>query len=169
MLTQSLFVISLVGLSVGAHLTPKVYKHNQPAETLILTPYISPEPSLMVSPTHTKLPEPTPTIKVLTKTRFEGKVSHYSEAGCLGCSSDLRMSNGEKLDDTKATIAMNGIPMNTMVKITNTDNGKSMLAKVTDTGGFEKYGRIADLTPVVYQYLETKTDKSLVIIELVEN
>jgi hypothetical protein len=118
--------------------------------------------------TPTILPTLTPTkapAKPLQSNIWRGYVSHYSRAGCLGCSETLTMANGEPLDDNRPTIAFNWLPMNTKVRITNTDNGKSMIVTVTDTGGFNSLNRVADLTPAVANYLETKTDQSLVIIE----
>lgn len=107
-----------------------------------------------------------PSIKVVENNgSWKGKVSHYSRAGCLGCSANLTMANGETLDDERLTIAFNKLPMNTQVRLTNLDNGKSVIATVTDTGGFEKLGRIADLVPAVARELETKTDVSDVLIE----
>lgn len=127
--------------------------------------YIVPQPTI----TPTTTPEPTK-IPLKEQTRagsgkWQGYVSHYSRSGCLGCSATLTMANGETLDDDRATIAFNWLPMNTRVRITNTDNGKSIEAIVTDTGGFNRLNRIADLVPAVANYLETKTDRSLVIIE----
>lgn len=121
-------------------------------------------------------PTPTKTIRpkahVVKKAKIQhignswkGKVSHYSRSGCLGCSATLTMANGETLDDERLTIAFNKLPMNTQVRLTNLDNGKSVIATVTDTGGFERLGRIADLVPAVARELETKTDVSDVLIE----
>ena len=124
----------------------------------------------------TKVPNtPTPTVPPLKSHRSEsnaistqGYVSHYSRAGCLGCSENLTMANGQTLDDNAMTIAVvpHTIPMGTKVKLTNTDNGNSVIAEVTDTGGFAKYNRVADLTNAVQQALETKTDVSIVTIEI---
>jgi len=77
---------------------------------------------------------------------LKGKASYYSRAGCLGCSDTLTMANGDILDDNALTVAYNRAPLNSMVKITNINNGKTIYAKVTDTGGFERHGRIIDLT-----------------------
>lgn len=81
---------------------------------------------------------------------YEGTASYYWTGGCLGCRSDLLMNNGEPLDDSKLTIAL--IPSeyrvhkNHFVDVTNMVNGQSVKAKVTDSGGFGKLGRIADLS-----------------------
>ncbi len=109
-----------------------------------------------------------PSAKPVISKSVMGKVSHYSVDGCLGCSSTLTMSNGERLDDSVATIACNRLPLNSKVRVTNLDNGLSVIARVTDRGGFEKYGRIADLTPAVYEVIGTKTDVSNVLIEVLE-
>ena len=81
-----------------------------------------------------------------------GTASYYSRAGCLGCSKTLTMANGQTLDDTKLTLAM--VPstvrkyklLNKIVKITNPKTKKTIYARVTDTGGFARYSRIADLS-----------------------
>lgn len=119
--------------------------------------------TVKVRPTDRPIPTAVPTSAPARV--WVGKVSHYSVEGCLGCSPTLRMANGETLRDDRLTIAFNRLPLNTMVRVTNLNNGRSVEALVTDTGGFEKLGRIADLTPAVALYLETKTDVSNVKIE----
>lgn len=110
-------------------------------------------------------PTPTPTQDPRKRTWWVGKVSHYSRAGCLGCSETLTMANGQPLDDNAMTIAFNWLPLNTQVRLTNLDNGKSVIATVTDTGGFNSLNRIADLVPAVANELGTKTDVTNVLIE----
>jgi rare lipoprotein A (peptidoglycan hydrolase) len=83
------------------------------------------------------------------KYKWIGTASYYSEDGCLGCSPTLRMANGETFKDTGYTIAFNWLPMNTWVQVTNSDTGDTTYARVTDTGGVNKLGRIADLSPAV--------------------
>ncbi len=88
-------------------------------------------------------------IKAITWT---GTASYYSETGCLGCSKTLTMANGQRLDDRRLTLAM--IPstvrkyklLNKNVTIRNSKTGASVVATVTDTGGFGRYSRIADLS-----------------------
>lgn len=83
---------------------------------------------------------------------LKGTASYYSEAGCLGCSPTLTMANGERLDDTKLTIAVTVEDMhrykllNDVVIVRNVRNGRTVEAKITDTGGFHRYNRIADLS-----------------------
>lgn len=76
---------------------------------------------------------------------WRGTASYYSRAGCLGCHPQMIMANGQPLDDTKPTIAFNQLPLNSWVSVTNNFTGQEIVVQVTDTGGFESLGRIADL------------------------
>jgi rare lipoprotein A (peptidoglycan hydrolase) len=99
-----------------------------------------------------------------------GIASFYSENGCIGCDEDLIMANGDRLKDDKFTIAM--LPdtvkqnklLNTIVKVTNNKNGKSIYALVSDTGGFGKLNRIADLSKATKDFIEC-SDLCYVTIE----
>ena len=93
-----------------------------------------------------KEPEP------ITANEVSGEASYYSRAGCLGCSENLTMANGETLDDSKATVALTPELvaqhklLNDIVIVENLATGEKVEAKVTDTGGFGKYNRVADLS-----------------------
>lgn len=78
--------------------------------------------------------------------KITGIASYYSRVGCLGCSETMTMANGEPLDDTKLTVAFNKAPLNHFIDVNNMANGKSVKVKVTDRGGFERHGRIIDLS-----------------------
>lgn len=105
---------------------------------------------------------------------WKGYVSSYSATygGCLGCTKKYdskgqlyyTMANGEKLDDTKSTIAYNRLPLGTRVSLINLTNNKSVGAVVTDTGGFESLGRIADLSVATAKAIEAKTDRDIIEI-----
>ncbi len=86
-----------------------------------------------------------------------GLASVYTVAGCLGCNPHYDkngtyylMANGQRLNDYALTVALTPSNFraykNQYVKIKNLKNGKSVFAKVTDTGGFAKYNRVADLS-----------------------
>lgn len=121
------------------------------------------EPTPTITPTPTAIPTPKP--------MYEGKVSYYSVDGCLGCSENLTMGNGETFDEEAMTIA---IPCediiskkhryNTYVRVENVDTGESVEAKVTDCGGFSKYNRVADVSKGIYKALKIKTDVTKVKI-----
>lgn len=90
---------------------------------------------------------------------ISGEASYYSESGCLGCSKTLTMANGERLDDDLATVALtpptvrNFKLLNKYVTIINEKTQRLVVAKVTDTGGFGKYNRVADLSVAVKEAL----------------
>ena len=81
---------------------------------------------------------------------FIGIASYYSVAGCLGCSPTLTMANRERLNDSALTVALPPVEYrkykNKYLLITNPKTGKKVKAKVTDSGGFAKYNRVADLS-----------------------
>lgn len=116
---------------------------------LLLAKPVAPAPQ---APTPTVTPawvEATPTPE--PGHTITGEASYYSVEGCLGCSPNLTMANGERLDDTVQTIALTPETvrqyklLNDYVTVTNLTTGDSTLAKVTDTGGFGRYNRVADL------------------------
>lgn len=83
---------------------------------------------------------------------LEGEASYYSRVGCLGCSPNLTMANGQPLNDAALTMAI-GADRKHLVgrtaKVTSLTTGQSVEVRITDTGGFykDKYGnRVADLT-----------------------
>lgn len=55
-------------------------------------------------------------------------------------------ASGEKYDKWAMTAASNSHKMGTKLEVTNKANGKSVIVKVNDTGGFKKYGRTLDLS-----------------------
>lgn len=55
-------------------------------------------------------------------------------------------ANGETFNKWAMTTASNSHKMGTKLKVTNVANGKSVIVKVNDTGGFKKYGRTLDLS-----------------------
>ena len=109
------------------------------AETVTVAP---------AAPTATPVPTATPTP---AKT-WHGLASYYSKAGCLGCDPMFRTASGEILDDQKHTMAMPPEVvrkyqlMGKTLSVTNPKTKITIGVKVNDTGGFSKYGRIADLS-----------------------
>ncbi len=88
-----------------------------------------------------------------------GEASYYSRNGCLGCSANLLMANSQPLDDNRNTIALTpeivaqNKLLNKFIVVENLENGKKIFARVTDTGGFKKYNRVADLSVYTKQAL----------------
>jgi rare lipoprotein A (peptidoglycan hydrolase) len=145
--------------------------------TLEPVPTVTPAIVPTATPTAKPLVRPTQAVKkvekepeaVVSEGVWVGGISHYSHAGCLGCSKDQTMANGQKFDENAFTIAFNWLPLNTRVRVTNLDNGASAVATVTDRHGAynaKHHWRIADLSKGLGIFLGTKTDKSKVKIEV---
>lgn len=75
-----------------------------------------------------------------------GIASYYSRKGCVGCNPGRIMANRKPLVDSNLTLAFQRLPLGSMVKVTNLKNNMFVVAEVTDRGGYEKLGRIADLS-----------------------
>ena len=119
---------------------------SQPKEVEMISPYINSE-FIIEAATPSAKP------KVDVQSIHTGIASYYSRAGCVGCSPTMTMANGQPLDDNRLTVAFNRSKLNSKVRITNEKTGDSVIATVTDTGGFEKekfnvngVKRIVDLT-----------------------
>lgn len=91
-----------------------------------------------------------------TKKIWGGKASWYGATPetCVGCNENFIMANGEKLDDRIRTIAFNELPLGSKVIVKNVDNGLEEIVEVTDTGGFDGLGRIADLSKALKESLK---------------
>lgn len=144
--TQMKIIIALI-------ITISIAIYEKP--NLIFTTRASGQTPGIVNSSGVKTPSiPTPTVNPiknggkLQKTSYKGLASYYSRSGCLGCSKDFLMANGEPLDDTKLTVAFMRAPLGTIIEIINIKTQQSILAKVTDRGGFEhtKIPKIADLS-----------------------
>jgi rare lipoprotein A len=66
-------------------------------------------------------------------------------------------ANGERYHVSNCTAAHKRLPFNTMVRVTNLRNGKSVLVRINDRGPFVK-GRIIDLTVVAARKIEMISD-----------
>jgi len=66
-------------------------------------------------------------------------------------------ANGERYHASNCTAAHKKLPFNTMVRVTNLKNGKSVLVRINDRGPFVK-GRVIDLTVVPARQIEMISD-----------
>lgn len=103
---------------------------------------------------------------------YKGHVSYYSHSGCLGCSKNQIMGNGKPFKEMEMTLAVpcedirsKKIKYNTKVKVINQNTGKSIIATITDCGGFSKYNRVADLSKGLYEKIGAKTDSTTIVIQ----
>jgi rare lipoprotein A len=103
-----------------------------------------PSPSASPSPTPSpsKKPKPKPTP---TRTRTpEGGVSSTGTCKASYYADGSRTANGEPFDPNGLTAAHKTLPFNTMVRVTNLANGKSVTVRINDRGPFVS-GRCLDL------------------------
>ena len=77
-----------------------------------------------------------------------GRATWYGMVGNLTAS-------GEILDTRTATAAHRSLPLASYAKVTNLDNGRSVVVKINDRGPYTR-GRIIDLSPRAADVLEMK-------------
>ena len=104
----------------------------------------------------------------VTGQKWTGTASWYSRDGCIGCSANLHMANGQPLDDNALTVAFNRLPLGRKVRVTNSDSMMTVIAVITDTGGFERHGRIIDITPKVRDLINCGGLCEVVVTEILE-
>ena len=78
---------------------------------------------------------------------IKGKASWYSQRdpGIL-----LTTANMEIFNDSQLTCAMWEMPFNTILKVTNLENGKSVVVRVNDRGPAKRLNRTIDLTKTAF-------------------
>jgi rare lipoprotein A len=64
-------------------------------------------------------------------------------------------ANGERFDRKKFTAASRKLPFNTMVRVTNRENGRSVEVRINDRGPFTK-NRLLDLSEAAAKALDMK-------------
>ena len=96
---------------------------------------------------------------------YTGKASWYSQndPGIL-----LTTANMERFDDSELTCAVWDLAFNTILKVTNLENGKSVLVRVNDRGPARRLNRAIDLTKEAFSRIadleKGLTDVSVEII-----
>ena len=155
------FIVITVALAVGCGAKRPVAGHRQPVPSTTQpstapesTPEatrtgteITPPPATAAPrPKHSKTPPPAPIPAGYTE---EGKASWYGEPF-----NGRRSSNGEIYDMNKLTAAHRTMPFETMVRVTNLNNGKSTTVRITDRGPFVD-NRIIDLSLAAAREIES--------------
>jgi peptidoglycan lytic transglycosylase len=77
-----------------------------------------------------------------------GKATWYNHVG-------RPTASGEMLDTVSATAAHRSLPLASFAKVTNLDNGRSVVVRINDRGPFA-HGRILDLSPRAADMLDMK-------------
>jgi rare lipoprotein A len=80
--------------------------------------------------------------------RLFGKAAWYNLVG-------RQTATGEILDTVTATAAHRSLPLASYAKVTNLNNGRSVVVKINDRGPFTP-GRILDLSPRAADALDMK-------------
>ena len=75
------------------------------------------------------------------------------------------MANGEQFKDNGLTAASWDYPLNSMVKVTNLDNGRSVVVKITDRTARRFKGKRIDLSAGAFQRL-SGLEKGLIKVEV---
>jgi len=79
-----------------------------------------------------------------------------------------KTASGERFDQTSYTAAHKTLPFGTKLRVTNIDNGESVIVRVNDRGPFKK-GRIVDLSSSAFgRIAQLKTGVINVAIEKIE-
>ena len=79
-------------------------------------------------------------------TRANNNHSQSGVASVYSTSSGSRTSNGARLSPGALTAAHRSLPFGTKVRVTNKNNGRSVVVTINDRGPFVR-GRVIDLTP----------------------
>lgn len=66
-----------------------------------------------------------------------------------------RTASGERLDAVRATAAHRSLPLHSLVRVTNLNNGRSVIAKITDRGPVSR-SLLIDVSPRVAEELDMK-------------
>jgi rare lipoprotein A len=77
-------------------------------------------------------------------------------------------ANMEIFDDTMLTAAMWDVPFNQKVRVTNIENGKSVIVRVNDRGPHKRFvrkGRVIDLTRTAFRKIGG-TQKGLIRVQV---
>ena len=93
---------------------------------------------------------------------IKGKASWYSQndPGIL-----LTTANMERFDDSLLTCAVWDLPFNTILKVTNSENGKFVLVRVNDRGPAKRLNRAIDLTRHAFSRI-ADLDKGLIDVSV---
>lgn len=148
---------------LGAGCVPAPVYHSHPE-----APPGHPKPPRSRTPPKTARPEqsahPLDPARISTAKAYQvGVASYYGEQF-----HGKRTANGETFNMYKLTAAHRVLPLGTIVRVTNLDNGRWAIVKVNDRGPFVE-GRVLDLSFAAALELEMVKDGTAnVMIELVD-
>ena len=114
---------------------------------------------------YARLQPPVAEIPLQLKSIQFGKASWYSRQSP---GINKRTANNEIFNDQALTAAMWNVPFHQLVKVTNLDNGKSVIVRVNDRGPHQRFihrGRLIDLSRQAFTQIATPR-KGLINVQL---
>ncbi len=100
----------------------------------------------------------------------EGEASYYTEESCKReGTSGIYTANGERFNEKAFTCARRGRAWGTEWKVTNLENGKSVIVRQNDFGPGKApaaKGVIIDLTPAAFEALGAKLKKGKIKVKV---
>ena len=82
-----------------------------------------------------------PIADIVEETEIDGGVASYYGNELAG----NRTASGERFDPGQLTAAHRSLPFGSMVRVTNTSNGDSVIVRINDRGPFS-HGRVIDVS-----------------------
>lgn len=82
---------------------------------------------------------------IILFSNYTGKASYYTIKDNKLNGHNMTAS-GEVFNEDAFTCASNRHKFNTLLRVTNLKNNKSIICRVNDRGGFHKYNRVIDLS-----------------------
>jgi rare lipoprotein A len=105
------------------------------------------------SPTRSQVAALPPPDQYVNPVRVVGERQVGTAAWYGGRYVGRRTANGEILDTVRPTAAHRSLPFNTLVRVTNMKNGRSVIARINDRGPFTR-SRVIDMSPKAAQELD---------------
>jgi rare lipoprotein A len=143
---------ALLCASAGCTAGPTPTATTNTADTVTVTAAgRQPDPRVLEAEELAQLPPVRPGSRIDHSGRKqEGKASYYAEHFA-----NRKMADGRRFNPNADVAASKTLPLGTTAKVTNVQNGKSMMVKVEDRGPFVD-GRVVDLAPKVADQLDIK-------------
>jgi len=89
----------------------------------------------------------------------KGRASYYARHF-----TNRKMANGRRMNPNADAAASKNLPLGSVAKVTNLENGKTATVRIEDRGPYVK-GRVVDLAPKVADQLDVKT-KGVSLVEV---
>jgi rare lipoprotein A len=143
--------------------TPKPVPHKPVAATHTVKLAQAVKPQVAIKPPHPMPPvrhyaaltPPKPEVKVAQRVRPVGPGQIGSAAWYGGSYLGRRTTSGEPLDTIHSTAAHRSLPLNSLARVTNLRNGRSVIVRVTDRGPVSET-LLIDVSPSAADQLDMK-------------